>query len=57
MFKGLFNSIIILPVLMAVLLAASRRGRSALTPLIALFVTYGVFYMLLLYYLRRRWTG
>lgn len=58
MFKGLLNSIVIVPVLLGMLAAAtSRRERTGLQLLLAFLVVYDVFYVLLLVYLRRRWVA
>jgi hypothetical protein len=55
MFKGLLNLSVIMPVLLGVLAARSRRG--GLARLVAFLLGYAVFHMLLLYYLRFRWVG
>ena len=56
MFKLLLISIVMVPVLLGMQAAKSRRQRGLL--LLAVFVlAYDVLYMLLLYYLRTRWVG
>ena len=56
MFKGLLNSIVIVPVLLGVLAATtSRRERTGLLLLLASLIVYDVVFVLTLLYLRRRW--
>jgi hypothetical protein len=57
MFKLLLISIVIVPVLLGIQAAKSRRGRQGAGLLLGLVLTYDVFYWLMLYYLRIRWVG
>jgi hypothetical protein len=57
MFKPLLMSLVIVPVLLGMQVATRRRGRNGLVILIALVITFGVLYILMLYYLRLRWVG
>lgn len=57
MFKALLISVVIVPVLLAIVAARSRRQRTGLAWLLALVLAYSTFFMLMLYYLRRRWVG
>jgi hypothetical protein len=57
MFKGILDSVVVVPVLLGMLAATSRRGRRGLLLLFALFLTYDVLYLVLLRYLRARWVG
>lgn len=54
MTKGLLMSLVIVPVLLAVG-AARSRGLRGLPGLIASLLAFDLSYMLLLYYLHRRW--
>jgi hypothetical protein len=56
MFKLLLMSIVIVPVVLGTQAARVGRRRGAFL-LLALVVTYDVFYVVLLYYLRVRWVG
>jgi len=55
MFKSLLISIVIVPVLLGMQAARSRREERGLLQLLASVLAYNVLYMLMLYYLRRRW--
>ena len=55
MFKTLLISVVMVPVLMGMQAAKSRRQGRGLLQLLAGFLAYNVLYMLMLYYLRRRW--
>ena len=57
MFKAFLNSVVIVPVLLAMLAATSRRARPRLTLLLGLVFTYNMLFLFALYYLRRRWLG
>jgi hypothetical protein len=57
MFKALLISVVIVPVLLGMVAATNRRQRRGLPQLALFVVAYNVFYVLLLYYLRRRWVG
>ena len=53
--KTLLISIVIVPVLLGILAARSRRESRGLLWLAVFVITYNLFYLLLLSYLRRRW--
>ncbi len=55
MFKLLLISIVMVPVLLGMQAAKSRSERRGLFLLLALMLTYGVLYVLMLFYLRVRW--
>jgi hypothetical protein len=55
MFTIFLLSIVVLPVLLGMRLAASRKMRRGLAILAGLLLTYDVVYVLMLYYLRHRW--
>lgn len=55
MFTTLLLSIVIVPVLLGMRLAGTRKMRRGLAVLAGLLLTYDVLYVLMLYYLRRRW--
>ena len=57
MFKALLISVVIVPVLLGMAAGTNRRQRQGLPQLVLLVLAYNVFYVLLLYYLRRRWVG
>jgi hypothetical protein len=57
MFKALLISIVAVPVLLAIMAARSRRERAGLVRLIGFVLAYNTLFMLMLYYLRRRWLG
>jgi hypothetical protein len=57
MFKLLLLSIVIVPVLLGMQAATSRRERRGLSLLLALVLTYDALYLFMLYYLRVRWVG
>lgn len=57
MFKHFLTTLVIVPVLGGMLAGRSRRTQAALVSLIAFVLLYDVFYLLVLYYLRRRWIG
>jgi len=57
MFKALLISIVIVPVLLAMVAARSRRERTGLVRLLAFVLAYGALFVLMLYYLRHRWVG
>jgi hypothetical protein len=54
MFKGLLNAVVLVPTLLGLLVAAAR-GRRGAPLLLALVFTYDVLFVLMLFYLRRRW--
>ena len=55
MFKSLLISVVIVPVLLGMQAARSRREGRGLLQLFVSLLAYNVLYMLMLYYLRRRW--
>lgn len=57
MFKLLLISVVVLPVILGMQTARSRREPQAVMLLVGLVFVFDVFYMLLLYYLRLRWVG
>lgn len=57
MFKLLLLSLVIAPVLLGMQAAANRKVRTGFLTLLALVFTYDVLYLVMLYYLRRRWVG
>jgi hypothetical protein len=57
MFKALLYSIVIVPVLLALLAATSRRPRTGLALLLGSVLVYNLLFLLMLYYLQRRWVG
>jgi len=54
MFKGFLNAVVLVPALLG-LLVATYRGRRGAPLLLGLVLAYDVFFVLLLFYLRRRW--
>jgi hypothetical protein len=57
MFKVLIITVVIVPVLLGMLAARRRRLRQGLVMFLALVLTFDLFYLLMLYYLRIRWVG
>jgi hypothetical protein len=57
MFKGVLISIVIIPVVLGMRAASSRRVPRGVVVLLALLLAYDVMYLALLYYLRVRWLG
>ena len=57
MFKALLNSIVIVPIVLALLAATSRRPRTGLPLLLGSVLAYNLLFLLMLYYLHRRWVG
>jgi hypothetical protein len=57
MFKYLLTSLVIVPVLAGMVAGRSRRVQAALVGLIAFVLLYDVGYLMMLFYLRRRWIG
>lgn len=57
MFKILIITVVIAPVLLAMLAARARRQRQGLVTFFVLVLTFDLFYLLMLYYLRIRWVG
>jgi hypothetical protein len=57
MFKYLFISIVIVPVLLGAKAASVPGGPRGLRVLIAGWVLYSVFWVGMLYYLKHRWVG
>ena len=57
MFKLLIITVVIAPVLLAMYAARRRRLRQGLVTFFALVLTFDLFYLLMLYYLRIRWVG
>ncbi len=57
MFKGLLASITLVPVLLGMLVAGSRRWRQGLLLLLGSVLAYDFCYLILLYFLRYRWVG
>jgi hypothetical protein len=57
MFKVLLISIVAVPVVFGMKAAACRSRRRGLLLLLTLVLTYEVFYLVLLYYLRVRWVA
>lgn len=55
MFNWFLRSIVIVPVLLGIFAARTRRLRVGLLQLVALVVVYDFLFILLLYYLRDRW--
>jgi len=56
-FRALLISVVIVPVLLGIVAAGRRREREGAAWLVGLVVAYNVFFVLMLYYLRRRWVG
>ncbi len=57
MFAKLLLSIVLVPVVLGMVAARSRRRRSYVVRLLALVGVYDLLYMALLYWLRYRWVG
>lgn len=57
MFKLLIITVVIVPVLLGMYAARRRRLRQGLVLFVALVLTFDLFYLLMLYYLRFRWVG
>jgi hypothetical protein len=57
MFKGVLISVVIVPVLLGMQAASSRRVQRGALMLLSLLLVYDVMYLALLYYLRVRWLG
>ena len=57
MFKVLIITVVIVIVLLAMLAARRRRLRQGVVMCLALVLTFDLFYLLMLYYLRIRWVG
>lgn len=57
MFKILIITVVIVPVLLGMYAARRRRLRQGLVMFFALVLTFDLFYLLMLYYLRIRWVG
>ena len=57
MFKGVLISVVVIPVLLGMQAARSRRVGRGVLVLVALLLAYDVLYLALLYYLRVRWLG
>jgi len=57
MFNWFFRSVMIVPVILGILAARQRRLQMSVTYLLAMVVVYDFLFILLLYYLRRRWVG
>jgi hypothetical protein len=57
MFKVFLISIVVVPVLLGMQAARARHGRRGLAMLLAAFFAYDVLYLLMLYYLRFRWSA
>jgi predicted Na+-dependent transporter len=57
MFSKLLVSIVLVPVVLGMVAARSRRRRGVALRLLALVGAYDVLYLFLLYYLRYRWVG
>ncbi len=55
MFKSLLISVVAVPVLLGMLAARSRREGRGLAQLLVCLFAYNLLYMIMLYYLRRRW--
>lgn len=55
MFNWFLRSVVIVPVLLGIFAARTRRLRVGLLQLVALVVVYDFLFILLLYYLRDRW--
>ena len=54
--KAVLFSIVIVPVLLGMQAATTRRFRRGLWRMLASVLAFDVLFVLLLYYLRRRWT-
>ena len=57
MFKNLLVSIVLVPVLLGMYAATTRRQGAGLVRLLALFFVFDVLYLFMLYYLRYKWVG
>lgn len=57
MFKLLLISIVFAPVLIGALAGRTRDGRRGLLFLLAFVLTYNVLFVMMLYYLRVRWSA
>jgi hypothetical protein len=57
MFKLLLISIVVVPVLLGMQAANSRRAGHGLLQLLGLVFTFSVLYLIMLYYLHVRWVG
>lgn len=57
MFKYLFISVVIVPILLGVKAASVRGGPHSVRVLIGSCVLYSVFWVGMLYYLKQRWVG
>lgn len=55
MFKALFISVILVPVLLGLLASTARDERRGLIALLALLLAFNALYIVLLYVLQRRW--
>jgi hypothetical protein len=57
MFKFLLISIVLVPVLLGINAATTRRGPRGLRPLLAGLAVYNVLWLSMLYFLKLRWVG
>jgi hypothetical protein len=57
MFNWFFRSVMIAPIILGILAARQRRLQMSVAYLLAMVVVYDFLFILLLYYLRRRWVG
>ncbi len=57
MFKGVLISVVIVPVLLGMQAASTRRAPQGLLLLLVFLLVYDILYLMLLYYLRVRWLG
>jgi hypothetical protein len=56
-FRALLISVVIVPVLLGIVAARRRREQEGVAWLVALVLAYDLFFMVLLYYVHRRWVG
>jgi hypothetical protein len=57
MFARLLVTIVLIPVVLGIIAAGSRRVRNRFLYLLALVAVFDVLYLFLMYYLRYRWVG
>jgi len=57
MFKALLNAVVIVPVVLGILAARTRRRQEGLVLVVASMLAFSGFYLLLMYFLRYRWVG
>ncbi len=57
MFARLLVTVVLIPVVLGIIAAGSRRVRNRFLYLLALVAVFDVLYLFLMYYLRYRWVG